>query len=375
MTGPARAGGSTGVWYVVLIGAVLLIATALYAAHLHRLVETWRQATHQLTIGQDLLRADRDEILAKARDREATLATLEVAREEDQVRLEGLEKQRRRLQGEVLRLTHSLAESEQRANGVSEGPGETAAFGRLEQERDRLARELDEREADMSDLQAVLAEKEQAVADLTVSLKKAEAEVETLGAEMASLEDANTALEEETVVVREQLAERRENERLRQIIRGHLASLEQVKPYITQLGPEDWSVIESWLALQLGRPMAVPDLAAHGFSYEGARLIGSADGPPMAMLLYADAADRPVSLTIARDRRGEQPLSARQEGEVNLLGWREERHAFMLAGESEADVLQAVGVDLMNQPPRLEDDAPVPESRYVLPSFRPTGAR
>ena len=70
-------GRSAAFWSVVLINAVLLISTALYAAHLHREAETWREAVNQLTIGQDLLRADRDEILDKARERDATFATLE----------------------------------------------------------------------------------------------------------------------------------------------------------------------------------------------------------------------------------------------------------------------------------------------------------
>ncbi|MEZ5935014.1 MAG: hypothetical protein R3F54_24400 [Alphaproteobacteria bacterium] len=37
------------------------------------------------------------------------------------------------------------------------------------------------------------------------------------------------------------------------------------RPYIAELGPGDWSVIEDWLAVQLGRPMALPDLSARGF--------------------------------------------------------------------------------------------------------------
>jgi anti-sigma factor RsiW len=143
---------------------------------------------------------------------------------------------------------------------------------------------------------------------------------------------------------------------------------------VAEVGPGDWSVIESWLSQQLARPMAVPDLSAKGLSYEGARLIGDADGPPMAMLLYEDAEQRPVSLTIALDRRGEKPLTAGEAGGLNVIDWREERHAFFLAGESEASLLEAVGVELLNDPPRMSGDAPVPVSRYVRPGQRPRNA-
>ena len=99
-----------------MIGAVLLVATGIYAVFLYQQVNEWRRAADQLAIGQDLLRADRDEILEKAREREVTLSTLEAAREQDRARLEALEDQRGRLQSDVLRLTQTLAQSEQQAN-------------------------------------------------------------------------------------------------------------------------------------------------------------------------------------------------------------------------------------------------------------------
>ena len=117
--------------------------------------------------------------------------------------------------------------------------------------------------------------------------------------------------------------------------------------------------------------MAVPDLSAHGWSYEGARLLGSSDGLPMAMLLYADAEEHPASLTIIKDSTGERSLEVRKEGGLDLLDWREERHAFFLVGEAGEEALAAIAVELQNQPPRLSDDAVVPVSRYVRPVQRP----
>ncbi|MEZ5935013.1 MAG: hypothetical protein R3F54_24395 [Alphaproteobacteria bacterium] len=40
-------------------------------------------------------------------------------------------------------------------------------------------------------------------------------------------------------------------------------------------------------------------------------------------------------------------------------------------GATDGAVLQAVAIDLINQPPRQSADAPVPASRHVRPSFRP----
>jgi len=361
--------GALGLWYALMIGAVLLIAAGTYAAVLYQQVGEWRNAAKQLTIGQELLRADRDEILQKTRTSEAALATLEITHDQDRARLDGLEDQRRRLQGEVVKLTQDLAQSEQRLDGT--GRSRAGDLGRLERDRDRLARELGERRVDMSRLETALAEKDRAFAELRESLKKNEAAIEGLQSEKTDLGAEKAALEKQREDAQKQLAERQQNERLRQIVRGHRASLGEVKPYIAEVGPGDWSVIESWLALQLGRPMAVPDLGARGLSYEGARLIGAAEGPPMVMLLYADADERPVSLTIAPDQSGEQPLATSQDGGLNLLDWREERHAFFLAGETDEEALKAVGGDLLNRPPGLSSDAPVPVSRHIRPSFRP----
>lgn len=368
---PPPADGSIGIWYAALIGAVLLIATGIYAAFLYQQGKEWRRAADQLTIGQELLRADRDEILEKAREREVTLSTLEAAREQDRARLEGVEDQRRRLQSDVLRLTQALAQSEEQANGANVDADSSVALERLQRERDRQDQETAEKRADTTRLETALAEKEQALAEHADSLEATKSENDAMRAEMVDLEVEKAGVQRDRERLERQLAERLESERRRQIIRGHRASLGEVRPYITELGPEDWSVIESWLALQLRRPMAVPDLVAHGWSYEGARLLGSIDGPPMAMLLYADAEERPTSLTIALDRNGERPLAAGVHGGLDLLDWREEHHAFLLAGEAGEEALEAVAIDLQNQPPRLSEDAPVPVSRYVRPSFRP----
>ena len=365
VAGPLPRESSIGVWYAVLIGAVLLIATGLYAFSLHRQIEEWQDAARQLTIGQELLRKDRDEILDKAREREAALATLESGREQDQIRLAGLEDQREKLRVDVLRLTQALAKREQQENGAEIDVSRRADADRLERERRRLERVLAERDTEAERLKMTITE-------LTETLDKNEAELETLRGEKAGFEDARVALEREAVRAQERLSERRRDERFRQIVRGHRASLGETRPYITEVGPGEWSVIESWLAQQLARPMAVPDFAAYDLSYEGARLLGDADGPPMAMLLYQDAERRPVSLTIALDRSGERPLAVVEEGGLNVVEWREERHAFVLAGETERAVLEAIGVELINDPPRMSADAPVPVSRYVRPGQRPT---
>ncbi|MGI9508804.1 MAG: hypothetical protein ACR2QJ_05590 [Geminicoccaceae bacterium] len=317
----------------------------------------WRDATEQLKVGQALLRGDRDELLQKIREREVSLSTLEASHEQAQTRLQGVEAQRKRLQGDVLKLTQEIAQSERSTESAASDGGQTVALKRLRRERDRLELELAGQRTDKSRLDK--------------ALEESRVQIETLTQERTDLDALNASVALDVERLGRELAERRETERQHQIVRGHHASLGQVRPYIAEVGPEEWRVIESWLAQQLRRPMAVPDLSVHGWSYEGARLLGVIDGPPMTMLLYADEQDRPVSLTIARDASGERPLEISESGGLDLLDWREERHAFFLIGGAGDDVLEAVALDLQNHPPALKEDAPVPVSRYIRPTFRP----
>ena len=194
---PAAEEGAHGIWYVVLIGAVLLIATAIYAAYLYQQVKEWRSAAEQLTIGQEMLRFDRDEILQKVREREVTLSTLEAAYEQDRERLEGLENQRRQLQGDVLRLTQDLARSERQTNGQADDADRSETLERLQRERDRLDRELEAKRNEISELEAAAAQAELKRVELVESLLTKDARIEEVRAQKADLEEERSVLEQD----------------------------------------------------------------------------------------------------------------------------------------------------------------------------------
>jgi len=359
------------VWYTALIGIVLLLAALAYIYILHQERSALRQAADQLTIGQELLRADRDDVLENAREREAALSLIEVESQQDRDRLERVEDQRDRLQKDVLRLTQELAENRGRAKAPENGAAQAEAFRDLEREQARLNRDLAGRKAEIEDLKADISQKDEELADKTRALATKAVEAEAMLSEVEALKTAKAGLEGRADELGHEIEVLHEGSRQRQILRGHQASLGDVNPYIAEVGPEDWRVMEDWLAQQLRRPMALPDLAEHGWTYEGARLLGSSDGPPMAMLLYADAEERPVSLTVTRDQRGEQDLVVSELGGLNILEWREERHAFTLASDVPDDQLRPIALQLMGEPPVQREEASVPVSRYIRPTFRP----
>ena len=353
------------VWYAAMIGFVLLLAALAYIYILHQERDSWRRAADQLTIGQEFLRADRDEVLEKAREREAALSVFEAEIQQDRGRLKRLEEQRDRLQSNVLRLTQELAESRGREGGREGEGGQPEAIEELLRDQARLER-------DLADLKIEIVDKDKEIAERARTFEVKAAENEAIGQENEGLKVEKAALEEKVEELGQAIQTLQEDSRLRQILRGHQASLGEVMPYIAELGPDDWLLMEAWLAQQLRRPMALPDLAEHGWSYEGARLLGVADGPPMAMLLYADPNEQPVSLTITRDQRGQRGLAVSEFGDLKILDWREERHAFTLAGQSPGDELRPIALQLISEPPVENEEAPVPISRYIRPASRPS---
>lgn len=351
---------SAGVWYLALISTVLLVAVGVYALSLqHRILELENTA-RQLEIGQDLLRDNRDEILAKGRSLETSLISLETDREREQIRLEGLEGQRERLQAEVVRLTQALAMREH------ERSGDTVIVAD-DNEAQSLTRDLAREQRETAELQSKLSNLVDQLADRQDLLN-------TLRIERDQAKDAQAAAEAKSAHLHDVIAHRRDDQRFRQILHGHRASLGDMKPYMAELTSSEWSIAEVWLAKQLSRPMAIPDLSAHEIFYEGARLLQGGDGPAMAMLLYQDAKERPVTLTIALDGTGTKPVSTRQTDGLRWLTWRENDHAFFLVGAQDQNVLADIAAGLIDEPPGLSPNSVVPVSRHFRPKRRPASA-
>lgn len=370
---PSTTTSSIAAWYVAVIAALLLVAAGIYIIYLHQQRLELREAANQMSIGRDLLRDDRDELLQKVRERETEVSSMERQAVQVESRLATLQNQRSELGAEVARLTRDLARAEGQLRG-------DALDGDLSKERpkagdkageqaDRRLQEtealLNARNTEIERLEAALDETERLLAQSRDDLRRQETLVLDAGRE-------GTALEEKVERARDELAEARQAFRRGQIIRGHNASLGEVKPYLAEVGPEYWQVIEDWLDEKLGRKMVIPDLSAIGWSYEGARLLISISGPSMVMLLYANREGEPISWTIAK--APSQPMSpgSRQQAGLNLIEWRDASHAFILAGGADNVVLQVVAAALQAQVDEVSSDSPVPSGRFIRPEFRPS---
>jgi len=359
------------VWYVAIIAVLLLIAAGIYIVFLLQQRLQWQEAATQMSVGQELLQADRDELLQKTLDHEADLTALEQEVAARDRRLASLQAQRTVLQATIAGFEQDLADAERRSQErpVADEPS-TAPLAQVSGS-DELDQAISDRDA-MIDQQGKTIKRLQSslsFAEERLAEAETEAREKTTRAVEASLE--NAVLDGEIAETRQELIEIREGLRRGQVIDGHRASLGEVKPYQVEVGPEYWQVIEGWLREDLQRDIPVPDLSTMGWSYEGARLLVRNGGAPMVMLLYADQEGRPISYTIAEDASGDMPRVVVEQAGLNLLEWRDESHAFVLAGEADEVVLQVVASALQDQSNKVASDNPVPFGRFFRPEFKP----
>ena len=90
--------------------------------------------------------------------------------------------------------------------------------------------------------------------------------------------------------------------------------------HLVEVPAEEAEHIQTWLTATLGTDVVIPDLAAQGLTFEGARLL-VAVGRPVAQLLYTDADGAVVAL--CQIQSDSPQIAARQDslGGFDLISW------------------------------------------------------
>jgi anti-sigma factor RsiW len=101
------------------------------------------------------------------------------------------------------------------------------------------------------------------------------------------------------------------------------------------------------ISQSLTQQVRLPDLKPWGLSFAGARLV-VADGQPAAQLVYTtdNKAIGPMALIIGSSKQPDiHPTFERREG-VNMLYWRHQGRAYVLAGQADVGYLWGIGNDV-----------------------------
>jgi anti-sigma factor RsiW len=116
-----------------------------------------------------------------------------------------------------------------------------------------------------------------------------------------------------------------------------------------ELRATDRAELVDWATQRLGRPVAVPDLAASGYRFMGGRIVATAHGPA-AMFMYDD--DRGTRLVmLARPMQADQnaPMTPHASGPVNGFAWADNGLGYSLVGPTAPETLHPIADEVRRQ--------------------------
>jgi anti-sigma factor RsiW len=104
--------------------------------------------------------------------------------------------------------------------------------------------------------------------------------------------------------------------------------------------------LESWLSGQTGVAFTVPDLAASGLTFQGARLL-VASGKPVAQLMYTDATGQVIAVCFMAggdaalgDSIG--PFASQTFDTLNMVSWKSRDASYVVVGPKEDAALDDI---------------------------------
>lgn len=103
-----------------------------------------------------------------------------------------------------------------------------------------------------------------------------------------------------------------------------------------EIRADDRPALAQWAASRLGRPVAIPDLAASGYRFMGGRVVPTNHGPAAMFMYDDDKGTRLVMLARPMAVDWEAPMSLYSSGDVNGYAWSEGGLGYSLVGPVEA---------------------------------------
>jgi len=90
--------------------------------------------------------------------------------------------------------------------------------------------------------------------------------------------------------------------------------------HLVEVPADEADHITAWLTKSVGAEVRIPDLAANGLSFQGARLLVAA-GKPVAQLMYTDAAGAVVALCLIRSDAPNDGFTTRTLNGFDMVSW------------------------------------------------------
>lgn len=90
--------------------------------------------------------------------------------------------------------------------------------------------------------------------------------------------------------------------------------------HLVEVPAEEKDHIVAWLSKETGVQISVPDLAASGYDFRGARLLVAA-GKPVAQLIYTDAAGAVIALCALQSDTMQEGFAEKTFDDVEMVRW------------------------------------------------------
>jgi len=116
-----------------------------------------------------------------------------------------------------------------------------------------------------------------------------------------------------------------------------------------EVGAEDETHLVGWLSKRLGHKIQPPDLASHGFTLVGGRVLPEANGAA-ALLMYENSAGQRITLYVARaPDKGETAFRYIDRAGLNGFWWIDEGLGCALIGDLPQEELRSIALAAYDQ--------------------------
>jgi anti-sigma factor RsiW len=125
-----------------------------------------------------------------------------------------------------------------------------------------------------------------------------------------------------------------------------------------EVGADQEAHLVQWLSKRLGQPLAVPSLAAEGYTLVGGRLLPGSAGP-VAQFMYEDPQGRRLTLYVSPPEANQRESAFRyaEKAGLGIFYWVDPRFAYALTGDLDRRALLAAAESAWRQ---LEASRPAP---------------
>ncbi len=118
--------------------------------------------------------------------------------------------------------------------------------------------------------------------------------------------------------------------------------------HLVEVGADESNHIMTWLTNSVGANVRIPDLAASGLTFEGARLLVAA-GKPVAQLMYTDADGGVVALCLIATDTPREGIGSQTIGAFEMVSWGGDDANYVIVGDEGRDDLEAIALSAGEQ--------------------------